>query len=68
MKLPTLRVSECNSGHKMDTIGGKRIGESRQVIEKMVSAEGIESAHKRSFNTLDRGRWHLSRLMPRNSV
>jgi hypothetical protein len=26
----------------MDTIGGKRTDQSRQVIEKMVSAEGIE--------------------------
>ena len=41
-KLPTLPVSACNSGHKMDTIGGKRLGRVRQVIEKMVSAVGIE--------------------------
>jgi hypothetical protein len=33
----------------MDTIGGKRIDRSRQVLEKMVSAEGIESALKRTF-------------------
>jgi hypothetical protein len=31
-----------NSGHKMDTIGGKRVVRDRQVLEKMVSAVGIE--------------------------
>ena len=41
-EIGTLPVSGCNRGHKMDTIGGKMAVRDRQVLEKMVSAEGIE--------------------------
>jgi hypothetical protein len=30
-----------------------------QVVEKMVSAEGIESAQERTFNNMQGHGWHL---------
>jgi len=34
----------------------------------MAPQVGLESSYKRSYDNLDRGRWHLSRLVARNSV
>jgi len=42
--------------------GGGKVEESRQVIEKMVSAEGIESALKTQRKNLAEHSWQSSAL------